>query len=106
MIQFVFKICYTAKSIRYEAPDDWTTEYFFYKIRDNISVDFGIPNTYHIVPGPRLQIPEYHGYSEQHEPVEMRTGQLLIEYCHPTEINVFYIRIIDEPESSDSIHRV
>ena len=101
MIQVVFKICYTDQTIRYEVPGHWTTEYFFYKIRDHLSTDLDIPNTYHIVPGPGLQISQYHGFYEENPPVELRTDQSLIEYCNPNEINVFYIRFLDEPESHD-----
>jgi hypothetical protein len=103
MIQVVFKICYTERSIRYEVPGHWTTEYFFHKIRDYLSEDFDIPNTYHIVPGPGFQIPQYQGFPEEYPPVEveLRSDQSLIEYCNPNEVNAFYIRFLDEPELPD-----
>jgi hypothetical protein len=101
MIQVVFKICYTDQSIRYEVPGHWTTEYFFHKIRDHLSEDFDIPNTYHIVPGPGLQPPQYQGFPEEYPPVELSSNQSLIEYCNPNEVNAFYIRFLDEPESPD-----
>jgi hypothetical protein len=97
MIQVTFKICYSAQKARYEVPGHWTTEYFFHKIRDNLSVDLDIPNTYHIVPGPGLQAPQYRGLAEEHPPVEMRNNRALCEYCNPNEINVFYVRFFDEP---------
>ena len=110
MIQVVFKICYTDQSIRYEVPGHWTTEYFFHKIRDYLSADFDIPNTYHIVPGPGLQPPQYQGYPEEYPPVEveLRSDQMMFEYCNPNEMNAFYIRLLDEPDSSDEneIHRI
>jgi len=101
MIQVVFKICYTERSIRYEVPGHWSTEYFFHKIRDYLSEDFDIPNTYHIVPGPGFQIPQYQGFPEEYPPVELRSDQSLIEYCNPNEVNAFYIRFLDEPELPD-----
>lgn len=101
MIQVVFKICYTDQCIRYEVPGHWTTEYFFHKIRDYLSADFDIPNTYHIVPGPGLQIPQYQGFPEEYPPVELSSDQSLIEYCNPNEMNAFYIRFLDEPDSPD-----
>jgi hypothetical protein len=101
MIQVVFKICYTDQSIRYEVPGHWTTEYFFHKIRDYLSTDLDIPNTYHIVPGPGLQIPQYRGFPEEYPPVELSSEQSLIEYCNPNEVNAFYIRFLDEPDSPD-----
>ena len=101
MIQVVFKICYTDQSIRYEVPGHWTTEYFFHKIRDYLSADFDIPNTYLIVPGPGFQIPQYQGFPEEYPPVELSSHQSLIEYCNPNEVNAFYIRFLDEPDSPD-----
>ncbi len=98
-MRLTFKICYTDQRVSYEVPVHWTTEYFYHKIRDHLSTDLDIPNTYHIVPGPGLQSPQYNGVPEEHPPVEMRSDQTMYEYCNPNEINAFYIRFIEEPES-------
>jgi hypothetical protein len=66
-----------------------------------LSSDLDIPNTYHIVPGPGLQIPQYQGFPEEYPPVELSSDQSLIEYCNPNEMNTFYIRFLDEPELPD-----
>ena len=97
MIHVTFKICYTDQRVRYEVPGHWTTEYFCHKIRDNLSIDLDIPNTYHIIPGPGLQSTQYHGIPEEHPPVEMRSDQTMSEYCNPDEFNAFYIRFMGDP---------
>jgi hypothetical protein len=97
MIRIGFKICYETETIVYEIPGHWTTEYTFHKIRDNLCEDFDIPNTFHIVPGPGLQTTQHAGYAEDHPPVEMRADQSMTQYCNPNEMNVFYIRFLEEP---------
>ena len=97
MVRICFKICYETQTIAYEVPGHWTTEYTFHKIRDNLCEDFDIPNTFHIVPGPGLQTTQYVGYAEEHPPVEMRADQTMTQYCNLNELNVFYIRFLEEP---------
>ncbi len=107
MVRICFKICYETQTIVYEVPGHWTTEYTFHKIRDNLCEDFDIPNTFHIVPGSGLHTTQYVGYAEEHPPVEMRTDQSMTQYCNLHELNVFYIRFLDEPIfNSNSIMRV
>jgi hypothetical protein len=97
MIKIVFKIVFTNQSIQYQVPGHWTTEYFFYRIRDILAEDLDIPNTYHIVPGPGLS--SHRGIPEEAPPVELRSDILLSDYCNTKELNSFYIRFLDEPET-------
>jgi len=108
MIRLCFKICDDTHTIKYEVPGNWTTEYTFHKIRDNLCEDFDIPNTFHIIPGPGLQSTEYTGYAENHPPVEMSENRILSDYCNPNTMNAFYIRIFDELllRGNDNIQRI
>ena len=103
---FRFKICFTNPSVTYDIPDHWTLEYTFARVRDYICEDFGIPNTFHIVPGPALQNIGYMGIAEMHPPFDMRgEGQITLanyfNFGHNT--TMFYIRLMAVPEGTIEI---
>jgi hypothetical protein len=87
MIQVVFQLASEPATIQYDVPNDWSTEYFYNQMKNDLRRDFNISTGFCIVSLPQ----DYNGSLEDYPPMLVSLNETIEEYCKTYANNTFYI---------------
>ena len=87
MIQVVFQLASEPATLQYDVPNDWSTEYFYNQMKNDLRRDFNISTGFYIVSLPQ----DYNGSLEDYPPMLVGPDETIEEYCKSNATKTFYI---------------
>lgn len=91
MIQVVFQLASDPATIQYDVPNDWSTEYFYDQMKNDLRKDFNILTDFYIVSLPQ----DYIGFFEDYPPMLVSPDETIEKYCKTNATKTFYACLKD-----------
>ena len=91
MIQVTFQLASEPATLQYDVPNDWSTEYFYDQMKNDLRKDFNILTDFYIVSLPQ----DYIGSLEDYPPMLVSLDETIEEYCKTRANNTFNICLKD-----------